>query len=419
MSVGVGMPRALAAEAIVTDVRVGKHPTTTRFVVDLTSRVKFKVFTLANPPRVVVDMPEVGWRLPARPLPARIGLLKQLRYGLFKRGTSRVVMDINEPAVVENAFLMRAPSGTGFRMVVDLVKTTREAFLKNTRGPALSVASVQKESKRKTGFLTPPMMPAKPAAAPVKLKSIAPVASVAPPRKPNRGAKKRIVVLDPGHGGVDPGTRGISGTYEKHITLAAARAMKERLEKSGRFHVVVTRNRDIFVPLRERVAIAREAGAALFISIHADAIKNRNIQGPSVYTLSEKASDKEAEALAEKENKVDLIAGIDLNNQPPEVANILIDLTQRETMNQSARFASNLVRELRRETKLLRNTHRFAGFAVLKAPDVPSVLLELGFLSNPREERALRRHSYRGKLASAVARAIDKYFERVEEANRK
>ena len=165
--------------------------------------------------------------------------------------------------------------------------------------------------------------------------------------------------------------------------------------------------------------MARDAKAELFISIHADAVKNKSIRGPSVYTLSEKASDNEAGELAEKENKADLIAGIDLTHETPEVTNILIDLAQRETMNESARYAAILIKEIRKATEALRNSHRFAGFAVLKAPDVPSVLLEMGFLSNPTDERQLKSRQYRSKLAAAVVKSVEAHFVRVEEANRK
>ena len=173
-----------------------------------------------------------------------------------------------------------------------------------------------------------------------------------------------------------------------------------------------------FIKLRERVEFARDAKADLFISFHADKMRNPRIRGLSVYTLSEKASDQEAAELAERENKSDLIVGVDLSKESEDVTNILIDLAQRETMNQSARFATRLVGELKRATKLLRNTHRFAGFAVLRAPDVPSVLLELGFLSNRYDERNLRRKAYRAKLAKSVVRAVNSYFTRVEQANR-
>jgi N-acetylmuramoyl-L-alanine amidase len=232
--------------------------------------------------------------------------------------------------------------------------------------------------------------------------------------EPRKQAKKpddvRVVVIDPGHGGVDPGALSISGVYEKNITLGVAQAVKTELEKRGRYRVVLTRDRDIFIPLRDRVKIARQAGADLFISLHADSVGNPGIRGLSVYTLSEHASDSEAAALAEKENKVDLIAGLDLSHESPEVTNILIDLTQRETMNRSASFAQGMVGELSEVTTLLSNSHRFAGFAVLKAPDVPSVLIELGYLSNKEEEPLLRQAAYRAKLAAALSRSVERYF---------
>jgi N-acetylmuramoyl-L-alanine amidase len=243
------------------------------------------------------------------------------------------------------------------------------------------------------------------------------LAMVTPMLKPS-GPKKRLIAIDPGHGGIDPGATGVSGVYEKNITMAVARAVKRRLQATGRYEVLLTRDRDVFVRLRDRVEIARKAGADLFLSIHADTIANKKIRGASVYTLSEKASDKEAAALAEQENKADLIAGVDLSRENPEVTNILIDLAQRETMNQSARFAGLLVGSLKRDVRLLRNSHRFAGFVVLKAPDIPSVLIELGFLSNRYDERLLRDRRHRAKLAGAITAAIDRYFARVEHAER-
>ncbi len=377
-----------AADAVVTDLRVGDHITMTRIVLDFTNPVTFSYFILPDPYRVVIDLPEVGWRLPQRPLPENIGSVQRLRYGLFKSGMSRVVLDMAGPVVVDNAFWLAPGGGRGHRLVLDLVPASRDNMLEEARrlAPQASAAAA-------TSTFRPP------------------------PRKPEGRSRKRVIALDPGHGGVDPGTVGVSGSYEKNITLAMARAFKEQLEASGRYRVVLTRQRDIFVSLRDRVAIAREGGAELFISIHADAIRNRGIRGLSVYTLSEKASDKEAAELAEKENKADLIAGIDLTNENPDVANILIELAQRESMNQSARLAAGLVEELGRETRLLRKTHRFAGFAVLKALDMPSVLLEVGFLSNPEDEKALKRKSHGTKLALAVLRAINGYYERIEEAN--
>ena len=218
------------------------------------------------------------------------------------------------------------------------------------------------------------------------------------------------MVLDPGHGGADPGTIGASGVYEKTVTLATAKELKKILIKSGSYRVVLTRNGDSFMRLSNRVAVARTAAADLFLSLHADAIKKRNVRGASVYTLSETASDAEAAALAAKENKADIIGGVGLEDESEEVTSILIDLVQRETMNLSAGFANLALPELGKHVKILRNGHRFAGFAVLKAPDVPSVLVEMGYLSNRRDERMLANEKGRRPIAEALARAIDRYF---------
>ena len=220
-------------------------------------------------------------------------------------------------------------------------------------------------------------------------------------------------MLDPGHGGVDPGAVGVSGIYEKEVTLAMAREIKRQLETTGRFKVVMTRDDDVFVRLRDRIAKARTAEAELFVSIHADAMRNRETRGASIYTLSENASDDEAAALAARENRADIIAGVDLSHENKTVMNILIDLAQRETMNHSASFAHILVEELAREIQLVPlKPHRFAGFAVLKAPDVPSVLVELGYISNKADEQLLTRPHYRTKVAASLVRAIERYFAR-------
>ncbi len=430
LALGFAAGAVEAASSIVTDIRIGAAGKVTRIVFEFTERMSVRLFTLADPYRVVIDLPEVGWRLPPKPLPTSSGVYERLRYGLYKPGNSRVVLDLNVPARVANAALI-APNGAyGHRLVVELTPTTPEIFAaQHKTGEIVIDAPVQSAGA--------PAAPAPPPAAP-KVERVAKAATPAPeiattqpaptpasarfelaPRKPalRPNRERYTVMLDPGHGGVDPGTIGVSGIYEKHITLAMARAISDALEKTGRFKVVMTRERDIFIRLRDRIQIAREAKADLFISIHADTIKDRDIRGPSVYTLSERASDKEAQALADKENKADLIAGIDLTGENADVTGILIDLAQRETMNQSARFAGMLVDQMKTRTKVLRNTHRFAGFAVLKAPDVPSVLLELGFLSNPSDERALRDRRYRARLADGVARAIEGYFTRVEQAS--
>lgn len=392
LAVAMVAPASGLAKPVVTDLRVGPKAAETRVVLDFNEPVEFQVFTLTDPDRVVIDLPEVGWRLPPRPLPRRIGLLERLRYGLFRKGKSRLVLDTTGPASVKQAFLLKPEGTVLYRLVVDLVAGRTTAPVAGAPGRGAATAPGVRTAGPAIGL---------------------------PPRKPAPRGTQRVIVIDPGHGGVDPGTIGISGVYEKHLTLAAARAIAARLRRGGRYRVVLTRKRDVFRRLRHRVRLARDAGAALFLSLHADATPDRKTRGASVYTLSENASDKEAAALAEKENKADVIAGVDLSRESPVVTDILIDLAQRETMNQSARFAARLVKELGRKTRLLRNTHRFAGFAVLKAPDVPSVLIELGFLSNRHDERALRSKAHRAKLAAAVGRAVDAYFARVEETARR
>lgn len=430
---------------LVSDIRAADSGDKTRIVLALDRAVSFTVFPLADPYRVVIDLPEVGWQLPPQPLPSNVGLVDKLRYGLFQPGTTRVVLDMKGPIAIAQAFWLEADSTGRHRLVVDVAGTSRDFMIAGLRQGTLTVdagAGVVRPAEvslPRAAALTPPPAPAlRPAAASAPAANSAiettaadtaalalpaePVAAPfgAPPQKPqsSRPRGKRVIVVDPGHGGPDPGTIGASGTYEKNVTLAMAREIKEHLEKTGRYKVVLTRDRDIFLRLRERVAIAREANADLFMSIHADSMPDRAARGPSIYTLSEKASDREAADLADKENKADVIAGLDLSHETPEVSTILIDLAQRETMNRSAQFASGLIGEIRKETAVLRNTHRFAGFAVLKAPDVPSVLVELGFLSNKAEEKALTSRKHRARLAQAVVRSTDAFFSRVEEAKR-
>ncbi|MCR4377917.1 MAG: N-acetylmuramoyl-L-alanine amidase [Rhodospirillales bacterium] len=396
------------AQAQVIDVRVGLDGGRTRIVLDLDRAVEFDVFTLPEPYRVVLNLPEVTWGLDPVSLPENKGALTRLRYGLFSPGTSRMVFDVKAPILVEKSFLIKPVDGQRWRLVLDFAPTSETEFLE-------ALAQKRDHDRKKLDTLVAAATQdasLKGAAAPTPNEQ---VLAMIPPRKPTVPGK-RIVAIDPGHGGVDPGTIGANKTYEKNVTLALGRDVKRALEATGRYKVVMTRDRDIFLRLRDRVQVARDAGAELFISIHADSVANPKTRGLSVYTLSETASDQEAASLATKENKADLIAGIDLSTESADVTNILLDLAQRETMNQSALFAKEVVNELERETKLLRNTHRFAGFAVLKAPDMPSVLLEAGFLSNRQDERNLLDNAYRSKLAGAVAKGVDRHFTGTEEA---
>ena len=219
-----------------------------------------------------------------------------------------------------------------------------------------------------------------------------------------------LVMLDPGHGGKDPGAIGVSGTYEKHVSLAAALELKRLLEAGGQYRVALTRGRDVFIPLDDRVERAQRQNALLFVSMHADALSDHDVRGASVYTLANAASDAQTAALAKRENSADRFAGAAIRGTPPDVARILSSLVRRETRVGSHRLARDLVQSLDQDLPMLPNPERHAGFVVLKAADIPSVLVEMGFMSNPRDEAALRRPEHRRMLALAMKRAVDSFF---------
>jgi N-acetylmuramoyl-L-alanine amidase len=218
-----------------------------------------------------------------------------------------------------------------------------------------------------------------------------------------------LVMLDPGHGGKDPGAVGVSGTYEKHVSLAAALELKRQLEAEGRYRVALTRTRDTFIPLDDRVARAQAHGAALFVSMHADALSDHSVRGASVYTLADSASDAQTAALARRENSADRFGGAGFNTSP-EIARILASLVRRETRIGSSQLARSMVGNLDDNLPMLPNPERHAGFVVLKAADIPSVLVEMGFMSNPVDEAELRRPRHRTRIAEAMKRAVDAYF---------
>ena len=227
---------------------------------------------------------------------------------------------------------------------------------------------------------------------------------------PSARGKAELIVLDPGHGGKDPGAIGYTGTYEKHVAFAAARELQRQLQADSRFRVLLTRNRDVFIPLEDRVGWAQRQGAALFVSMHADALTDHGVRGASVYTLSDTASDAQTAALAQRENSADRFADTAFHDQPPEVARILLSLVRQETRTGSARLQHGLVGALERDVPMLQNPARHAGFVVLQAADIPSVLVEMGFMSNPQDEAALRRPEHRAAVASAMKRAVDAFF---------
>lgn len=366
------------AGPVVHSVRTGVHADKTRLVIELSEPADPDVFLLANPPRLVVDiadarMPEADDRKAGR------GLIRALRVGRIALDRVRLVADLARP-VEFRKLLLPPDNGRHHRLVIDLRPGTG------------AQADVRAALDRLTRARTPPL--------PLDRAAIMAV----------RVRDKRVVVIDPGHGGVDPGAIGRGGAYEKAITLAFARQLRDLLKKDGRYEVALTRDRDIFVPLRKRVALARTWNADLFISIHADSIENRKVRGGGVYTLSDTASDKEAAALAARENRSDVLAGVELDNVDEDVAFILIDFAQNQTLNHSVRFAKLVIPELHGEMRLRKRAHRFAGFRVLKAPDVPSVLVELGYLSNKTDERLLNSPRDRRRLAGALVRAIGHYF---------
>ena len=367
------------AYPMATDVRLGGDAAQTRFIMDLSRKIDLHAFTLADPYRVVVDIPQVVFRLPAKAGESGRGLVKAFRFGLMMEGGSRIVLDLAKPVRVHKAFVMEAEAGDPARLVLDLVATDRASYLRQ-------IALDEKLLTERT-----PVRPQPPV---------------------NSGDPRQLVVLDPGHGGIDTGTHAPSGQLEKDIVLDVAKRLRERIEKAGKYRVLMTRGDDTFIPLGDRVDIARKANAALFVSIHADALPHGegDAQGATIYTLSNKASDPEAAQLAEKENRADVIAGVDLKGEPDDVAGILIDLAQRETKTFSVQFAHKLVADLRGVARLHKQPLKSAGFRVLRAPDVPSVLVELGYVSNRDDLRSLLSDTWRDRTADSIAKAIDGYL---------
>lgn len=373
---------ALPALALnVQDVRVGAHPDKTRLVIELDHETQFRAFTLQGPDRLVVDLPSFNW-LPASVALPQGSAITNVRRGALSANTGRLVFDLQKSSAITSSFILPAAGGKPARLVLD--------FIDSAAG----------SSKIWGGYLANESLVSEPT-------PVAPIAEApaAPPPK-----RDYVIVIDAGHGGKDPGaTHG--SIREKHITLALAKALKQQLEAKDGFEVHLTRDKDIFIKLHERVNIARRYNPDLFISLHADSIAKSSVRGASIYTLSEKASDSQTARLAARENKADLIGGIDLNHEEEDVASILIDLVQRDTMNQSNYLAERLAENMKSNgVRLLQNPHRSAGFAVLKAPDVPSILIEAGFVSNAQEAKLLNQPAYRNKLAGMIADAFEDYL---------
>ncbi len=381
------------AFANINSLRIGQGVGNIRLVFDSTSSFDYKVFLLSDPKRLIIDTQNVKVNPKIVNQLNQNTFLSNPRLGTVGVDDVRIAFNLKKPVIIKKAFLLPPQSSFGWRFVIDLELVSEREFSSRLGSSHALTNDNYKESK------------------------VAEKASKQKQYIKENTNQKKIIVLDPGHGGHDPGAIGYSGVYEKNITLAMSKELKALLDKTGKYKVYLTRSTDKFIPLRDRIKIARRYNADLFMSIHADSAKNRSAKGLSVYTLSETASDKEAAALAERENKADVISGLDLGQHSKEVSDVLINLAQRETMNRSSEFAGFMVQEMKKKVKLVSNTHRFAGFAVLKGPDVPAVLLEIGYLSNRQEEKQLQQKSYRKKLGEATVKAIDRYFDNMQHAS--
>lgn len=376
-SLGLGAVSAQTGQrATALDARLAGDANRTRVIIDLNRKIEVRSYTIANPNRVVIELPEVSFDLPVGAGKQARGLVSAFRYGQFAQGKGRIVIDLREPARIDKTFVLAAIDDQPARLVIDLVRTDAATFLK--------------------GALVPE--PAK-------------TAALRPQAKAQGSDTRPLIVIDPGHGGPDSGAQAKTGDEEKEVVLDVGKRLRDQLLKTNRYRVVMTRDDDYYVPLDERVAIARTNNAALFISIHADSLSKGagEASGATIYTLSERASDSDAQKLADKENDSDKFAGY-LARQPDDIANILFDLAQRNTKNHSALFARTLAGSIKGAARLHKSPLRSAGFVVLKSPDVPSVLLELGYLSSPDDLKQMTSETWREKVSAAVVAAIDKFF---------
>ncbi len=365
-------PIAASNFPVASAVRLAGDAKQTRFVLDLDKAIQFRAFALADPYRLIVDIPQVSFQLASGVGTAGRGLIKAFRYGLVMPGGSRIVFDLTGPAKVANSYVLDATNGQPARLVLELEEVDRTSF----------VQSLGVESR-------PELRPA------IADAAATPVAAEAAPTPKPAADLRPVVVIDPGHGGVDNGTMA-GGEAEKGLVLGFGLALRDRIEKSGKYRVVMTRIDDTFIPLADRVRLARNQSAALFVSIHADALPRGegDAQGATIYTLSDRASDAEAERLAEAENKADAIGGVNLTEEPTDVADILIDLAQRETRTFSNRFARLLMNEMKHTARMHKHPLKSA----------------LGYVSNKGDLEHLVSESWRSRPVGSMAQAIDAFF---------
>jgi len=354
----------------------------TRFFLDLDREISVQTFYMDSPNRIVIDLQETQFNLPdgGELIPA--GLISNIQMGRIGKGRSRIVLTLYKPAEIINASIEPLDDSGNYRFLLDIDVTDSIRFAR--------LLNTQRQIIGESGS----------------------VANKGDRLKPQEKVEGRFtIVLDPGHGGIDGGAVGKNGTREKDIVFKFAKLLRTKLEKLGPYDVEMTREDDVFVSLRQRLDFNRRTKGDLFISVHADSLKQTYVRGSTIYTLSKKASDQLSEELAKSENRVDLVAGLSLPEEETEVVtDILADLTATETKKFSKRFSTLLVKELGPKVKLIKNPQRSAAFGVLKAPDVPSVLIELGYLSNEEDERLLNDDGWRQKATDAVANSVTVFF---------
>ncbi|MGI4767687.1 MAG: N-acetylmuramoyl-L-alanine amidase [Janthinobacterium lividum] len=370
-------PAGQSGIPVAVDAKLNRSGDVTRLVIDLNTKVSIAAVLTEHPDRLVVDLPEVNFQVdPAagRPEPGRDGLIRAFRFGVFAPGRSRIVADLAGPAVLRRAEVSSIAGGHASHLTLELAPTDRAAFHAAARPPqALPGADLSSRlAEPATGH--------------------------------------PVVVIDPGHGGLDPGASGVLGTVEKDVVLHFATALAARLAVGDHYRVVMTRHDDSFVSLSDRMRIARDAEASLMISVHADTLSDGSVTGATVYTAADQASDGEAARVAAKENEADAAAGLDEAPKAADVSDILFDLTRRETRTYAHQFQRTLTGYWSKVAHLNHNPERAAGFKVLQAPDVPSVLLELGYLSSGTDARLLVSDEWRGKAVDSVAAAVDTFF---------
>lgn len=359
---------------VVSAVRHSLHGDRVRLMLDVLPEPAFTVFTLTEPDRLVIDLPALDWR--ADGALQDIPYVAAIRHGLFRSDRARIVVELTEPVAVERAFTQPPVGREPGRLVLDLGPVPRAVFDARAGAP---------EQARWRGG--------------------------APPVPRDVAAGDVIVAIDPGHGGIDPGAEE-GGLVEKELVLDFARRLAAAVEAMPGFRAYLTRDEDVFVPLAERVARAHGAGAHLMISLHADVLERGQARGVSAYTLSEEGTDNAAEALAARENRSDVLAGADLGGETDDLTRLLVELAQRGTKVESGKLAAAVLSGVSAATDVLRNRpHREANFRVLKAPDMPSILLELGFLDDPEDRRRLSDPAELDATARAVAAGIARWRE--------